>query len=150
MAYPERVSRQELAQIAAAEAHYLATRKALVAAFLLHQQAKAALGELQLVFLKKVLCVDDGQVPEVMRLHEPELQALLHRRHTAGAWELEPDAPNFRLSKETGDRLKVEIVETEDAEAASRHAEYVAWAKNKSRPVPPHIAEMRAWWRANS
>src|SRR5215469_16495557 len=96
----ERVTRAELTAIAEAEAKFTSTRKALVVCYQLHQQAKTALGELQLAFLKKVLWVDDGQVSEILRLHEHELQDLLHRHHSAGAWQLEPGSPNFRLVRE--------------------------------------------------
>ena len=138
----EIVTRAELVTIAAAEVQYLSTRKSLVSAFLLHQKAKAALGELQLTFLKKVLFVEDDQIPELMRLHERELQALLHRRHNAGLWELEPDCPNFRLTKETGERLRVEIIEE------NSHAAYVQWARNKSNGQERY-ADLRQWWREN-
>jgi len=57
------------------------------------------------------LCADDGQISEIVRLHTQEIQDLLHRRHAAGVWELAPDCPNFRLTKEGGERLKVDIVD---------------------------------------
>ena len=65
---------------------------------------------MQLAFLKKILCVDDGQIPEIMRLHEPELQDLLHRRHSGGVWILQPGAPNFRFLKEK-ERIVVQVVD---------------------------------------
>jgi hypothetical protein len=138
----EHIAKAELATIAAAEAQYLSTRKSLVVCFQLHQQAKTVLAELQLSFLKKVLCADDGQVPELMRLHPRELTDLLHRRRNAGMWELDPDCPNFRLTKETGERLRVEIVEVDQ----HTHTAYLEWAKDKNSGEERY-AELRQWWR---
>ncbi|HEX6503096.1 MAG TPA: hypothetical protein VF011_07585 [Terriglobales bacterium] len=77
----------------------------------------------------------------VSHLTQPELAALLHRRHNAGVWELENGAPNFRILKDA-DAIKIEIVDKET------HAAYVQWAKDKSSGRD-RFADLRQWWREN-
>jgi hypothetical protein len=144
----EQITRAELAAIDEAQTYCDSCQRAFLTSFQILRDAKIALGNLQLSFLKKVLSIGDGEICETLGLAEPELSSLLHRRRNAGVWSLEEGAPNFRIVKDA-DAIKIEIVDTEDREATQRHAAYVAWMKSKAAPVPAHIAKMRRWWREN-
>jgi hypothetical protein len=105
------ISRAELGELVQLEKEFLSTRKGLVCSFQLHKHAANILAERQVVFLKKVLFVDDGQIPDILALSDHALMDLLHRGRNAGVWELAADCPNFKLSKEALSRLRVELVD---------------------------------------